>query len=567
MAPLRPEAPALPQHTWAKAVAAVSSPHPDGPTIAAGIQHWQQHGIPAISLEHLEALGQPGLPSHDPSSGDGELLPATLQLQVLGSSAEQWPLHLWLAQLPLGAGSNVHISGEQPADAALHLQALALTAADPQLLQQLQRLPRVFDPKPEQVRLLRLLGVNAEHLAAAPGGPPGNSWLEQPGDTEAASAALGLPNPTYLLRVGSPGLLALGCSGHPGWLHPPGGLQQLPCFPPAPALSAEQARLLASWLLHCRRAGLQLVRLNPTPAEQELGVWQTLQIPTFVDPIAPEELLEELAWRQAGCPAPTAVHTPRPEAQLLWSHNSGTPAQAAICISSYNYADRIEAALESCLRQSLQALELVVVDDASSDASLATIQRWLEQHGSRFCRGLLLRHTSNGGLAAARNTAFTAAQAPWCFVLDADNTLEPQALDRCLALALASPASTAVVHPLIRCVDAAGPSSLVGGGHAWQLEQFLAGNMVDAMALIRRSAWQAVEGYSHIPGGWEDFDFWCKLITAQRHGVLCPEVLATYHRHGDSMLQSHTNRRQRQLSRLLQHRHPWLQLQLAQPEA
>jgi GT2 family glycosyltransferase len=489
-----------------------------------------------------------------------------LQLQVLGSSTEQWPLHLWLAQLPLAAGSNVCLGGVQPADAALHLQPLARTAADPQLLELLLRVPRVFDPKPEQVRLLRLLGVNAEHLAAT-GTTPGISWLEQPDDAEAACGALGLPNPTSLLRADSPGVLALGCSAHPGWLHPPAGLQQLPCFPPAPALSAEQARLLASWLLQCRRAGLQLVRLNPTPAEQELGVWQSLEIPTFVDPIAPEELLEELAWRRAGCPVPVAVHTPRPEAQRVWSHGSGTPAQAAICISSYNYADRIGAALQSCLDQSLQALELVVVDDASSDASLATIQTWLGQHGSRFCRALLLRHTSNGGLAAARNTAFAAAEAPWCFVLDADNTLEPQAVEHCLALALASPASTAVVHPLIRIVDAAGPSSLVGGGHAWQREQFLAGNMVDAMALIRRSAWHAVEGYSHIPGGWEDFDFWCKLITAQRHGVLCPEVLATYHRHGDSMLQSHTNRRQRQLSRLLQHRHPWLRLQLAQPEA
>ena len=52
-----------------------------------------------------------------------------------------------------------------------------------------------------------------------------------------------------------------------------------------------------------------------------------------------------------------------------------------------------------------------------------------------------------------------------------------------------------------------------------------------------------------------------KLIEADWHGVLCPQVLATYQRHGDSMLQSQTNR-QRRLSRLLQQRHPWLQLAL-----
>ena len=81
-------------------------------------------------------------------------------------------------------------------------------------------------------------------------------------------------------------------------------------------------------------------------------------------------------------------------------------------------------------------------------------------------------------------------------------------------------------------------SSSQGGGHPWQREQLRAGNVIDAMALVRRSAWEAVGGYSHIPGGWEDFDFWCKLIEADWHGVLYPQPLATYTQHGSSMLQS-----------------------------
>ena len=104
-------------------------------------------------------------------------------------------------------------------------------------------------------------------------------------------------------------------------------------------------------------------------------------------------------------------------------------------------------------------------------------------------------------------------------------------------------------------------------GHAWQREQLQAGNVVDAMALVRRSAWEAVGGYSHIPGGWEDFDFWCKLINAHWHGVIYLQPLATYTQHGTSMLQSQTNQRQRRLSRLLQQRHPWLQLAFAADDA
>jgi GT2 family glycosyltransferase len=182
---------------------------------------------------------------------------------------------------------------------------------------------------------------------------------------------------------------------------------------------------------------------------------------------------------------------------------------------------------------------------------------------------VLLRHERNAGLAAARNTAFEAASSAWCFVLDADNALLPQAVELCLRIAEASEAHTAVVHPLVEVLAEAGrsdPRSLLSG-LSWQPEQFRHGNVVDAMALIRRSAWQAVGGYTHIPGGWEDFDFWCKLIDAGWHGVLCPQRLAIYRSHGASMLATSSQRQERRLSRLLQARHPWLQLAPADPDA
>ena len=90
--------------------------------------------------------------------------------------------------------------------------------------------------------------------------------------------------------------------------------------------------------------------------------------------------------------------------------------------------------------------------------------------------------------------------------------------------------------------------------------------MVDAMALIRRRAWHDVGGYTHIEGGWEDYDFWCKLIEAGYHGLLCPQILAVYRSHAQSMSHCATNQSWRALSRTLQHRHPWLSLPLADQE-
>jgi GT2 family glycosyltransferase len=165
-------------------------------------------------------------------------------------------------------------------------------------------------------------------------------------------------------------------------------------------------------------------------------------------------------------------------------------------------------------------------------------------------------------LAAARNTAFKTARAEWCFVLDADNELLPEAVERCLAIAHASAERTAVVHPLVG-IHYSNPDPMPRSfisTVSWQRQQFLNGNVVDAMALVRRSAWHNVGGYTHIPGGWEDFDFWCLLIEAGFHGVLCPQRLAVYRCHEASMAATGTRLQERRLSRLLQARHPWLEL-------
>ena len=82
-----------------------------------------------------------------------------------------------------------------------------------------------------------------------------------------------------------------------------------------------------------------------------------------------------------------------------------------------------------------------------------------------------------------------AATADWCWVLDADNTLDKQACGAAWPCQN-SPENTAVIHPLIRIRDDRGAI------HGWAeampaAEQLQAGNVVDAMA-SGRSAWEAV---------------------------------------------------------------------------
>ena len=231
----------------------------------------------------------------------------------------------------------------------------------------------------------------------------------------------------------------------------------------------------------------------------------------------------------------------------------------AVVVSLYNYADCILETLETVAAQTLDGIELVVVDDASTDSSAAKVEQWLVENQAEFCGVRLLQHQNNAGLAAARNTGFASATTAWVWVQDADNPLAPRALEQSHRLAQCVDDQVAVVHPLLLTVPPTASSQVFQGeGRPWQQSIFAASNAVDAMALIRRAAWEEVGGYVHIPGGWEDYDFWCSLIEAGWSGVQCPQPLGLYSVHQDSMTAKTALPNVRRLEHLLQSRHPWL---------
>lgn len=558
-------------HPWGPAALALCRGHQAA--AIAQLHHWLHHGLNQADLAAIGAA-DPGQFSGDAlQHPDPGPLPSRARLHCAEADLRHWQLHAWVQHLPLPPGFTPASDGE----ATIHLLLGPLPDGPASLrLIALAGQPWVFTTAAANLEPLRRLGIAAQLITPRPGG---NGWLQQPGDGNAACRELGLPPAAALARQAR--VLCLGSAG-PAWERQL--LDPIWCWPAFEAVAiagAEQARLLASWLNACNRAGLQLVHLAAAPNEHSApnlaDGWRALDAPAvptagwlppqrFQAPLQPNELLAELAWRAAGAPPEPPITTPRPSHHLLWQHQAGPPPQAAVCISLHNYADRITAALESVRAQTLQPLELIVVDDASSDDGASRVQQWLDQHGQCFSRALLVQHSTNAGLAAARNTAFQLAEAPWCFVLDADNTLEPTAVAHCLALGQAAPGDIAVVHPLVERVGAADATSLISG-LSWQRAHFLERNVIDAMALVRRSAWQQVGGYDHIPGGWEDYDFWCKLIEAGLQGILCPQRLARYHSHPQSMLATQTHQQLRRISRVLQQRHPWLRLALAQPEA
>jgi len=217
----------------------------------------------------------------------------------------------------------------------------------------------------------------------------------------------------------------------------------------------------------------------------------------------------------------------------------GRQPSAAVIVSLFNYAKFVVPCLDSVHAQTLDSIELIVVDDCSTDHSPRVVSNWLADKGNRFCRYRFLRHLFNCGLALTRNTAIYHTRAPLVFILDADNLIYPPCLERLQTALENCDASFAYCY----AENFGEKQGLVSNLIPWNPATFVINNTIDAMVLLRRAVWQQVGGYStNMPAmGWEDFDMWFKIARLNGWGVLVPEILTRYRVHGSSMLNSITN--------------------------
>jgi len=93
----------------------------------------------------------------------------------------------------------------------------------------------------------------------------------------------------------------------------------------------------------------------------------------------------------------------------------------SVVVPSYNRARVVGQTLDSVLAQTVRALEIIVVDDGSTDDTEAAIRPYRD-------RGVIYVRTANQGLAAARNTGMLMARGEYVAWLDSDDLWNPEKL-------------------------------------------------------------------------------------------------------------------------------------------
>ncbi|MCR5220504.1 MAG: glycosyltransferase family 2 protein [bacterium] len=223
----------------------------------------------------------------------------------------------------------------------------------------------------------------------------------------------------------------------------------------------------------------------------------------------------------------------------LFAGGNGKSAEVAVLVSLHNYAGYIGEALDSVAAQTLKAMELIVCDDCSTDEGPDITIRWMKAHAGRFSRLLLVRNAANRGRAATRDTSLALAEAPYTFILDADNFIFPRCLERLrVLLEEASEEVTFAYSQSLVFDDVNRSSCRLENLPDWDPLCIWSGNYI-AMALHRTSALRSIGGYTVEPpfdhGGWEDYKLLIHYALRGWRGVKVSQPLMAYRIHEGSV--------------------------------
>jgi glycosyltransferase involved in cell wall biosynthesis len=234
-----------------------------------------------------------------------------------------------------------------------------------------------------------------------------------------------------------------------------------------------------------------------------------------------------------------------------------SPPTVSVIIPCFNHGEFLPEAVASVTAVKRDDIELIVVDDGSTD------ERTRKELDALIAQGIKVVRQENRGPSAARNAGILVSGGKYILPLDADNHLRCGYIEHGIRILDANP-QVGVVYG-----DAEYIGLRTGRWHVGSFDRhrLLEWNYIDTCAIYRRSVWEQNSGYdaAKIVQGIEDWDFW---LGALEHGwqfAYVPEVLFDYRVAKESMV-TRTHGIAKQIEEFvakkhgLLYRHAWQQL-------
>lgn len=214
----------------------------------------------------------------------------------------------------------------------------------------------------------------------------------------------------------------------------------------------------------------------------------------------------------------------KPKRFKIRNYNKNLPLVSVI-IPCYNYGHFLEEAIDSVLNQTLTNLEIIIVNDGSTDPNTIEILNNLEKPKTKVI------HQKNLKQATARNNGIKKAKGKYICCLDADDKLQPTYLEECV--------SKMEIENLDLCgtwTQLFGEEDSVWETQDLNIEVIKDVNTIPCASVFTKKIWKKAGGYNPKVHGYEDWDLWISIAERGGKGKIIPKPLFLYRKHGTSML-------------------------------
>lgn len=217
----------------------------------------------------------------------------------------------------------------------------------------------------------------------------------------------------------------------------------------------------------------------------------------------------------------------------------------SVIVPCYNYGQYLEEAIDSVLAQTFQDLEIIVVDDGSTDPETIRILEHLDKPKTRVIR----QH--NQKLPKTRNNGIKQAQGKYICCLDSDDKLKPTYLEKCL-IRLENQ-KLDICYTWIQEFE---DSERIFFTRDFDIATLIHSNGVEVSAVFSKTIWEKSGGYNEaMIHGYEDWDYWISVAEHGGIGAKIDEPLFLYRKHGVSMIDA-AAKKHKMLFETLQKNHP-----------
>ena len=207
----------------------------------------------------------------------------------------------------------------------------------------------------------------------------------------------------------------------------------------------------------------------------------------------------------------------------------------SVVITVYNYALYIDACLNSVLSSTFKDIEIIIVNDCSTDDSLALSQAF-------FACGVpitIIDKKTNTGVAHSRNLGILQGRGDYVFILDIDNEIYPRCLEEHL-MAMQSNSALIACYAVIDMYDEAGVFCGQNSNQPFDFKKLYNGNYIDTMAMFNRQKLIAVGAYDERllerGTGYEDYELWLRIGRQGKSVGFIEHPLSRYLKKQGSML-------------------------------